>query len=266
MHVKNRDLLNLTEDLFGRSVDATLSLLAYVSALSVVPSFDHSASFQARLISEECLQTVNYDVIKNALITAWKKHYIIRRRHALPEITKEGKQRLQEMLPMYDRVRAWDGRLHTVTYDIPEKKHKTRDLLRSHLRRLGCAKLQESVWLTPYNPIDTLRSFIQEQHIEGTVIVSDLGTDASVGEETMDGLITRLYSLESLNERYRVWLDGFSKQSMNFEAYVRYMAILKDDPQLPFPLLPKWWKGDKAHETIKPLLSMLSIDSRPRLD
>ncbi len=262
--MKKRDILNLTEDIFGRSVDATLSLLAYISAMSVVPSSGHGASFQARLISEECLQSVNYDVIKNALITAWKKHYIVRRRHALPEITNEGKQRLRETVPMYDPVRAWDGRLHAVTYDIPETKHKARDLLRVYLRRLGCAKLQASVWLTPYNPIDSLRTFIQNQKIEGTIIVSDLGTDASVGEETMGGLVSRLYDLEILNQRYQDWLANFSKHTMNFEAYVRYLAILKDDPQLPFPLLPKWWKGDRAYEIIQPLLSLLSIDSRPR--
>lgn len=263
MSVKKNDLLNLTEDIFGRSVDATLSLLAYVSAVIVVPSFDRSASFQARIISEKFLQTINYDVIKNALITAHKKHYLVRRRHALPEITREGKKRLQEILPVYDSVRVWDKRLHIITYDIPERRHITRDLLRRYLHRLGCAKLQASVWLTPYNPVDTLRAFIQEQQIEGTIIVSDLGTDASVGEETIEGLISRLYDLESLNTRYEVWLDDFSKQPLNFEAYVRYLAILKDDPQLPFLLLPKWWKGDKAHKVISPLLTMLSMNSRP---
>ncbi|MEK7074085.1 MAG: PaaX family transcriptional regulator C-terminal domain-containing protein [Patescibacteria group bacterium] len=263
---RNRELLILTEDLFGRSVDATLFLLSYITALSVIPSTKTRAAFQAHLASETFLKSVNYEVIKNALTTAWKRRFIVKRRHALPTITQQGRRRLQEIMPVYDPVRTWDGRLHAVTYDIPEKKHKARDLLRTYLRRLGCAKLQESVWLTPYNPIDVLRDFILEKDIEGTVIVSDLGKDASVGEETMEGLIVRLYNLEELHDRYKTWLDIFGdpRTLIQYEGLVRYLSILNDDPQLPFALLPKWWSGDRAYKTIKSLLSKLSIDSRPR--
>ncbi len=263
MKKRHKELLMRAEDVFGRSVDATLALLSYVTALSVIPSTKSSASFRAHLASEAFLQDINYEIIKNAIVTAWKKQYIKRKRHALPEITEEGKRRLFEVLPSYHENRAWDGRLHTVTYDIPEKKRKARDLLRRYLRRLGCAKLQESVWLTPYNPIDVLRTFISEKEIEGTVIVSDLGADASIGEETMEGLISRLYGLEALNTRYSEWLDDFSKKPMDFEAFVRFLAILKDDPQLPFSLLPKQWMGDKAYMRMKPLLSKMSLRSRP---
>ena len=260
---RNKELLMRMEDVFGRSVDATLALLSYVTALCVIPSTKRSAAFRAQLASEAFLQDINYETIKNAIVTAWKKRYIIRKRHALPEITAEGKRRLSEVVPLYCDNRTWDGRLHVVTYDIPEKKRKTRDLLRAYLRRLGCAKLQESVWLTPYNPIDVLRAFISEKEIEGTVIVSDLGADASIGEETMEGLISRLYDLERLNMRYSEWFDDFSEKPINFEAFIRFIAILKDDPQLPFSLLPKQWTGDKAYSCIKPLFSKMSLASRP---
>lgn len=252
-----KDLLDATEHIFGQSVDVTLSLLAYLTAMCVIPSQKGSASFQASIAADDFLAKVNYKSIKNALGTAWKKQYITRNRHAIPAITKAGKQRLQQVMPAYDEVRLWDGKLHVVTYDIPEKKHITRDVLREQLRRLGCAKMQASVWLTPYNPIDTLREFISEKSIEGTVIISDLGSGAAIGEETTEALIIRLYELEKLNDRYTEWLNSFEKRQKDFSAVIQYLSILKDDPQLPFPLLPTWWKGDYAYQQIQPILSKM---------
>jgi CRISPR-associated endonuclease Cas2 len=262
--IKNRDLINLTEDLFGRSVDAALSLIVYITALSLTPSRRGDASFRARVTTEEFLNTINYEVIKNALITATKNKFITKKRHAIPAITASGKHRLQDVLPHYDEIRTWDHRLHAITYDIPETKHKTRDRLRVNLYRMGCAKLQESVWVTPYNPIDILREFVKQNKIEGTVIVSDLGKDASIGDESMHAVIVRLYNIASLNDRYIEWLQKYANSSMTYIAFIQYMAILRDDPQLPFALLPPWWKGGKAYEKIKPLLRKMSIRSRPR--
>jgi len=256
-------LFEITEDLFGRSVDATLSIIAYVAALAV-PQPKSGATLRACIASEHFLNTVNYDVIKNALITAWKHRYIKRIRHALPEITEAGKRRLASVLPTYDETRTWDGRLHIVTYDIPEAKKKIRDRLRQRLQRIGCAKFQESVWITPYNPIDLLRAFLSDTDIGGTVIVSDLGRDASIGEETIEGLLTRIYHIKEINDRYEEWLERYENNSKGYEGLVKYLAILKDDPQLPFALLPKWWRGDKAYRAIQPLYTKLLLASRPR--
>lgn len=258
---RSREFLMLTERVFEHSVDATLGLLAYVTSLSL-PIIVDTPTFQARIDSEAFLQTVNYETIKNALITARRKRYIIRRRHAMPEITREGLQRLRDTIPQYNEIRAWDGRLHIVSYDIPEKRRKARDQLRIQLRRLGCAMMQASVWLTPYNPIDTLRQFIADKGIDGTVLVSDLGRDASIGEETIENLIIRLYGLEAINARYKEWIDAYNSEQMSFESYIRYLAILKDDPQLPFALQPTWWKGDRAYRLIKPIISSLLFHPR----
>lgn len=262
-----KEFLALTEDLFGRSVDAMIMVLAYLAALSV-PKSQSTGLLQSQIAAEKFLQDVNYEAIKNALITASKSGFIKRRRHALPAITKAGRARLVSVIPRHDDTRTWDGRLHIVTYDIPEKQKNVRDLFRVQLRRIGCAKLQESVWLTPYNPIDILREFTADYHIGGTVIVSDLGVDASVGEEDIQMLIVRLYHLEEINARYREWLDSYGGGdfvTIGYEGLVGYLAILKHDPQLPFALLPKCWKGEKAYASIKPFLNKLLLDTRPRM-
>lgn len=264
--VLKKEFLALTEDLFGRSVDATISVLAYLAALSV-PKSPSTGLLRSRIAADKFLQEVNYGVIKNALITASKSGFIKRHRHALPAITKSGMARLASVIPSHDDARVWDGRLHIVTYDIPEKQKNVRDLFRAYLRRIGCAKLQESVWFTPYNPIDLLRTFTVDYHIGGTVIVSDLGVDASIGEEDVKTLIVRLYHLEEINARYKEWFDTYGNGDLadiDYKRLVGYLTILKHDPQLPYALLPTWWKGEKAYAVIKPFLNKLLLDSRPR--
>ena len=44
----------------------------------------------------------------------------------------------------------WDGEWRIVIFDIPERFKKAREALRNKLRELGFAKLQESVFIYPY--------------------------------------------------------------------------------------------------------------------
>lgn len=259
----SRAALALTEGLFSRAVDFTLWMVVYMGELSL-PQSTSGQLWRAQVAADRFLHQVNYDVIKDALKTArrngWIKH---RKRNSPPEITEEGKRRLTAVLPQYDEKRAWDGKMHLVTYDIPERRKIDREMLREYLRRIGCAMLQESVWITPYNPIDLVRSFVDEKKLSGTVIVSDLGKDGAVGEEDLRALLVRIYTLEALNERYEEWLKELD--SVDHHALVRYLSILQDDPQLPFALLPPWWKGDKAYELVKHRLLSVSKKLRPQV-
>ena len=48
------------------------------------------------------------------------------------------------------------------------------------------------------------------------------------------------------------WLEAIEDQDGGDQlSIVSYLAILKDDPQLPFSLLPPWWKGDSAYQKVK---------------
>lgn len=255
----SRAALQLAEGVFSHSVDMTLWLVAYTAVLST--SFQtYGKAWRAQWEADRFLNQINYDVIKHAFITAKRRGFLKKsRRHAQPEITAAGKRRLAGAIPAYDSVRSWDSRLHLVTYDIPEKRRSDRDLLREHLHTLGCGMLQESVWITPYNPIDTLRQIIADRSLEGTVIVSDMGKDGSIGEEDVGSLIVRVWKLEALNERYEEWLADVDRHGLDHWAGIQYLSILVDDPQLPLALLPSWWKGEKAYREIQPLLQKLSI-------
>lgn len=257
----SRMALKAAEGLFAHSVDMTLWMMVYCAEISL-PQSVSGQLWRAKIEADKFLSKINYKVIENALITAKRNKWVRTvRRGAMPEITKEGKRRLLEVLPRYDVKRIWDGRIHLVTYDIPEVKKRQREILREQLRSIGCGKLQDSVWMTPYNPIDTLRSFIAELQLGGTIIISDLGRDSSIGEEDLQSLVVRVYKLEELNERYMQWLKKVDRHgSIDAQLVVGYLAILKDDPQLPFDLLPDWWEGDKAYEKVKEKVSSLSID------
>lgn len=62
------------------------------------------------------------------------------------------------------RAGDWDGMWRLVAFDIPEKHKLAREALRDLLKQLGFVKLQESLWLSPWDardPIEFARSFYQ---------------------------------------------------------------------------------------------------------
>lgn len=255
----SRALLALGEGIFSRAVEMTLWLVAYtvVSFDPFVPTY--SKTWQARIDADRFLDTINYDVIKEAIKSARRRGWIkkTKRRRVAPEITAEGKKRLASLLPVYQEKRTWDGKMYLVTYDIPEKQRRSRDLLREYLKRLGCGRLQDSVWITPYDPTEILRDYIAKHRLQGTIIVSDMGKDGSIGEENLQELAVRVYGLERLNQRYEAWLEEAERLGkVDHWLVLQYLSILQDDPQLPFALLPGWWQGDKAYKEVASLCKL----------
>ncbi|MCG2695239.1 CRISPR-associated endonuclease Cas2 [Candidatus Parcubacteria bacterium] len=50
-----------------------------------------------------------------------------------------------------EKPRRWDKKWRIVIFDIKEKRKRTRNILRKTLSRLGFVKLQNSVWVFPYD-------------------------------------------------------------------------------------------------------------------
>ena len=71
-----------------------------------------------------------------------------------------------------------------------------------------------------------------------------------IGKEKLEDLIRRVYRLDALNARYDEFMERYEPQNKPkslFDMSAAYFAILKDDPQLPFALLPKDFLGEKAY-------------------
>lgn len=254
------------EGLFSYAVDMALWTAIYFADLSL-PTPTSGKIWRAQIAADRFSRQWNYDTIKSAIANARRQRLlrpVKRGRHAITEITESGKKRLTAIIPVYDQKRVWDGRMHLVTYDIPENKHVHRDMLRDVIRQLGAGRLQDSVWITPYNPVDALRACIEKHELVGSVIVSDMGKGGAIGEEDLSSLVVRVWRLDLLNDRYEEWLKEYKRVcGLDQWLVTSYLSILRDDPQLPFSLLPKWWKGDKAWRLVAPKLKEMYLALRP---
>lgn len=194
-------------------------------------------------VNHQSLAATWHQIFKKNLLTYKKRQNLYS-----PQITEYGKKRLAEVIPTYQNIRPWDKRIYLITYDIPEEKRVKRDLFRSFLFSLNSKLLQESTYINIYNPRKLIFDYVSEHKIPGTIIISDIGRDGGIGETTIQDFLVRVYSLEKLNDRYEDFIKNAKSKSFSYvNLLFAYLSILKDDPQLPFELLPKGWLGDKAH-------------------
>lgn len=69
-------------------------------------------------------------------------------------ITETGRKAIafeQSRLSLSNTKRKWDGRWRIVTFDIPERRRSIRARLREMMKSIGFVRLQESVWVYPYD-------------------------------------------------------------------------------------------------------------------
>ncbi|MBI4066261.1 hypothetical protein HY411_00950 [Candidatus Gottesmanbacteria bacterium] len=250
-------LLTLTDGLVGTVTNfVLLQLYIFVSLGGVKTMGDAS-----RMVEEVhgMLDTVNYDTIKRALYQLTKQGLVARPakedRLAL-SITNLGKQRIKEVIPIYKTDRPWDGHTYLISYDIPKTANRSRDILREYIRRTGGAILQESLWINPYNPRLLLETFTREHDIPGTILVSKLGIDGAIGNETLPELINRVYKIEGLSDAYEEFLQTYRQPTPVPKGKIAldYLSILKDDPQLPFPLQPNDFPAERAYTRYQALM------------
>jgi DNA-binding transcriptional regulator PaaX len=241
----------------GTMVDFLLWYTALVGAsigesgpAGVHRAFNEADEF-IRKVNHRTLAAAWYQLKKKGLLTYKKRGNLYS-----PEITEFGKKRLAESIPQYHQKRPWDKKIYLIAYDIPENAHYKRDALRNFLKQIGCRLLQESTWLTPYNPRQLTKEFVSENRIPGTIIISDIGKDGGIGETAIQDLLVKLYNLEKLNERYETFIKNVNEKEKSLRGLIfEYLSVLQDDPQLPFELLPSGWLGDKAYSLYQKLTS-----------
>ena len=62
--------------------------------------------------------------------------------------------------------KQWDGKWRLITFDVPIKYRKERDLLRSLLREFGFYQLQKSVWVCPNYMSEELWKFLVDYELD----------------------------------------------------------------------------------------------------
>ena len=108
----------------------------------------------------------------------------------LVRLTKEGEQALAFMVahkPDSREHRSWDGRFRMVTYDIHESRKKVRVRLKELLCAFGFYKLQNSVWVYPYD-------------CEALIIM--LKADFKIGAEVLYAVVEKIENDKKLKEHF----------------------------------------------------------------
>lgn len=74
-------------------------------------------------------------------------------------LTKKGENALSMLMLQEYKIptpKRWDGKWRILIFDIPEHRKRTRDLVRKTLQDVGFIRLQDSVWVYPYDSEDLL--------------------------------------------------------------------------------------------------------------
>lgn len=263
--MRNQDLREAIEDfsfgLLSTALDLSISLIAITGSISTTRS--NPASVWRALEELSARPSITKDSLKQAFWRA-KNQGLLTRKQARGKIfwilTEQGKKRLTSTFPIYLKVRPWDKRLYLITYDIPEEQRAHRMLLQKVLRQLGAGQLQKSIYLLLWDPREVIKDFIRDHELSGMVIVSNTGTDGSIGEKSLDELVWKVFRLEEVNSRYAEFIRHYQqKQLPSMQLAFQYLSILKDDPQLPFELLSPIWTGTKANGIFNSLISTKEI-------
>ncbi len=81
-----------------------------------------------------------------------------------------------------DHPKRWDGKWRLIIFDVPEHRHRDRDLLRRTIRGLGFYRLQASVWIYPYECHEIVE-LIRQVHAFDRSVVSYIVADYIEGDD-----------------------------------------------------------------------------------
>ena len=89
-------------------------------------------------------------------------------------LTERGEETLafsqQKMLLANAKPRKWDHRYRLVMFDVPEKRKKIRERLRSQMQKVGFLRVQDSAWLYPYDCEEFMALLKADLHIGKDVL------------------------------------------------------------------------------------------------
>ncbi len=107
-------------------------------------------------------------------------------------LTASGKKRLEKIERMEFKMKIpqkWDGKWRVLIFDIKEKKRLVRDKIRVTLNYIGFVRLQNSVWVYPYDCEDLI-----------TLLKADFG----IGREVLYMIVDKIENDKSLRNHFKL--------------------------------------------------------------
>lgn len=156
-------------------------------------------------------------------------------------LTESGKDRVMQTFPLFRLAnKPWKGWWLVVTFDIPESKRKTRDLIRQQLISLGFARWQKSVYVSPHDIADDLSKMLREYNL-GKIVVPMIAKKILSGGDWE--FAQKLFGVDKISMDYGkiiTDLKKFNGSPNRFrQIFAAYLETLIRDPFLPVGLAPK---------------------------
>ncbi|MEK9151184.1 MAG: hypothetical protein AAB547_00965 [Patescibacteria group bacterium] len=108
-------------------------------------------------------------------------------------LTDKGRRELLKYKLLEKRLekRHWDKKWHIIIFDIEEKRRSARNCIRKDMQSFGFAKLQESVWVYPYECEEAI-TLLKTQYKMGKELVYIVA-----GDIENDGWLRKKFKLEN---------------------------------------------------------------------
>jgi len=165
----------------GEKISRTILLLLDQAAEPMeVSSLPYRVNkFSRHLFGEE--QKLSRPQVKRALTHLIKSGVVElstnEKGHDWAVLNDKGKKRADASkidLLVTRKPRHWDAKWRMIVFDIPESRRKGRDAIRHKLKELNFFKLQESVWIYPYECRQAVRYLADyydvKQHIHFAIV------------------------------------------------------------------------------------------------
>jgi len=169
-NVKEKKAFRLPYGLIGKALLGTVAVAGVLVVAGAAPNIfqvvklfekKHGRKYQryqsATLVRKEITKLVR----KKLIVVFEKKGELVMR------LTEKGRQELLRYQLKEKRLekRSWDKKWRLIIFDIEETKRARRDGLRQQMHSFGFAKLQDSVWVYPYECEEVISLLKAQYHI-----------------------------------------------------------------------------------------------------
>lgn len=138
-------------------------LLSLFDLAAVFGSFDHRKRYARAYDDYLAYRSTDYQKFYKLLYrlkTADLVEVYYQDKEKFIRLTQTGRQKIAQYLFEDRRVprpEYWDGKWRIIIFDIPEHLKRVREIVRQLLDRIGCYRLQKSVYVYPHECIGIIR-------------------------------------------------------------------------------------------------------------
>lgn len=134
---------------------AVLSAVGIAGILAVTMIAPNIFQALPRLLGDKYKQGYRAKTAAGQLAQKGLLRFVLRNGVRCAELTEKGRLALaldkMKIANQLKRGRRWDKRYRLVMFDVPHYRRATRDRLRNIVRECGFLRLQDSVWIYPYD-------------------------------------------------------------------------------------------------------------------